>query len=89
MVRNIVKSKYVIFEYDGEEAVVVFSPFIQHLEMAGDYKIKSAGFCELNVDGRWMVSGASESLECRSKPQDVEILNHHLLSKRPVHVVHQ
>ena len=80
LIRNIVKSKYVVIDRDGKEAVIVFSPSLSHRDVAGNYKIKSAGFCELNLNGSWIVSGGSNSLECRSRPQDVEILNQHLLN---------
>lgn len=69
------KSKYVIFEYDGEEGVIVFSPFLLHEDLD---KIKSAGFCELRGDSGWKVSGSSNSLGYCARPQDEEILNRHL-----------
>lgn len=86
---KIVKSKYVVIECDGNEAVLVFSPFLLHQDVAGNHKIKSAGYCELNVHGQWIVSGLSLSLECGPRPQDDEILNHHLLSKRPSRFANQ
>jgi hypothetical protein len=60
--------------------VIVFSPFLRHQDVAGNFKIKSAGFCESNVRGSWAVCGGSDSLECYSRSQDVKILNQHLLS---------
>ena len=80
---KIVKSKYVIIECNGNKGGIVFSPFLRHQDLAGDHKIKSAGYCELNVHGRWIVSRISLSLQCGPGLQDDEILNRHLLSKRP------
>ena len=59
--------------------MIVFSLFPPHHEVARSQKIKSSGFCELEFNEGWMVSGGSHSLECRSRPQDVEILNQHRL----------
>jgi hypothetical protein len=73
-----VKSQYLIFEHGGMEAVVVFSPFLLHQDMAGRRKIKSAGYCELDNNGNWIPCGESVSLNCKPRPQDGEILNHHL-----------
>jgi hypothetical protein len=86
---NIVKSKYVIIDFDGTEAVIVFSPFLLHQDLAGNHKIKSAGYCELDVHGRWIVSGMSFSLQCCPGPQDVEILNQHFLSNCPARIAKQ
>jgi len=71
--------KYVVIERSGKEGVIVFSSFLPHQEVAGNYQIKSAGFCELTDQGRWMVGGRSDSLACHSRPEDGEILNRHLL----------
>ena len=69
------KSKYVIIEHDGMDAVVVFSPFLLHQDVAGKSKIKSAGFCKLDVKGNWITYGESVSLSCDARPQDAKILN--------------
>jgi hypothetical protein len=47
------KSKYVVIEHEGEECVIVFSPFLLHQDVAGNHEIKSAGFCELHSNGGW------------------------------------
>ncbi|MDR3459651.1 MAG: hypothetical protein P4N60_19655 [Verrucomicrobiae bacterium] len=83
------KSKYVIIERNGDEAVIVFSPFLLHQDVVGNHKIKSAGYCELSVHGRWIVSGVSLTLQLHSRPEDEEILNRHLLNKRPSHFANQ
>ena len=83
------KSKYIVIERDGKEGVIVFSPFLLHRDMASNHKIKSAGFCELKENGTWLVSGSSNSLACCPRPQDVEILKQHLLSKQPLQFVNQ
>jgi hypothetical protein len=75
MSREIMKSKYVIIEHDGTDAVLVFSPFLLHQDVAGNKKIKSAGFCKLDANGHWIVCGESVSLNCKANPQDAKILN--------------
>jgi hypothetical protein len=69
------KSKYIIIEHEGTEVVVVFSPFLLHQDVAGNRKIKSAGFCELDAKAQWIVCGDSVSLSCKARPQDARILN--------------
>jgi hypothetical protein len=69
------KSKYVIVEHDGTNAVMVFSPFLLHQDVAGTKKIKSAGFCTLDTSGHWIVCGESVSLNCKTSPQDAQMLN--------------
>ncbi len=83
------KSKYIIIEYNGEDGVIVFSPFITHQDVAENFKIKSAGNCELKDAEGWVVSGNSVSLNCCPRPQDAEILNRHLLRKWPLHSLKQ
>jgi len=68
------KSKYIIIEHDGMEAPVVFSPVLLHEDVAGNSKVKSAGFCKLDVNGNWTAAGNSVSLNCGARPQDVKIL---------------
>lgn len=75
---NIMRLKYVIVEKDGVETPVVFSPLLLHEHMTGKSKVKSAGYCELDVTGSWNVNGQSVSLNCSARPQDAEILNAHL-----------
>jgi hypothetical protein len=59
---------------------MVFSPFLSHEEVAGNHKVRSAGYCEMKDSVTWMVSGRSDSLNCYSEPRDVELLNRHLSS---------
>ena len=56
-------------------SAVVFTPFLLHHEVAGARNVKSAGYCELDVNGNWIVGGRSESLGLNARPQDVVILN--------------
>jgi hypothetical protein len=70
-----VKPKYIVIEYDGMEAVLIFSPTLLHQEVAGKSNVKSAGYCRLDASGNWVVSGNSISLSCGARPQDVKILN--------------
>jgi hypothetical protein len=71
---KIMKLKYVIVEHDGMDAAMVFSPLLSHQDVAERSKIKSAGFCELDINRRWIIHGGSVSIGCRSRPEDVEIL---------------
>jgi hypothetical protein len=73
-----VRSKYIIIERAGMDVPLVFSRFLQHAEVAGTSKVKSAGFCELDVTGKWIVVGQSTSLDLAARAQDSEILNTHL-----------
>lgn len=72
------KMKYLILQNDRAEAPVVFSQLLSHHDIAGGKSVCSAGFCELDEDGRWMAYGQSTSLNVRSRPQDAQILNRHL-----------
>ena len=69
------KAKYVIIEHEGCEVVIVFSPLLSHQDVARYGDVQSAGFCKLNEDGRWAVSGESVSLNQRAKARDANILN--------------
>jgi len=60
------------------EVPLVFSPVLVHAEVARGSKVRSAGFCEIGPDGKWIVGGNSTSLKLRSRPQDAAILNLHL-----------
>jgi hypothetical protein len=69
------KAKYIIIEHDGCEAVIVFSPFLLHQDVAQNSQVKSAGFCKMDENGRWTVSGGSFSLNLSAKARDVNALN--------------
>ncbi len=71
------KSKYVIIELEGMEVPLVFPRYLLHENVAMSLKnnIRSAGFCELNLAGKWVASGQSVSLTLSARPQDTEILN--------------
>jgi hypothetical protein len=84
-----VKLKYVVIERDGEEGVIMFTPFLLHRDVAGNHEIKSAGFCELEENETWLVNGRSDSLACRPRPQDAEVLKQYLLSKRLFQSINQ
>ena len=69
-------SKYVVFELQGLEVPVVFSPLITHKDVrVGDAKVVSAGFCDIDENGNYFVWGESVSLEKKCRPQDVDLLN--------------
>jgi hypothetical protein len=72
------KSKYVIIQSMGMEVPLVFSQFLVHKDVAGRRKVRSAGFCELDANGKWVADGHSSSLNLSARPQDAEILNRHL-----------
>jgi len=72
------KSKYVIICHQGVEIPIVFSQLLLHKQVAGKNQVQAAGFCELDIAGRWITGGASDSLWLSSRPQDAEILNRHL-----------
>jgi len=73
--------KYVVaVDNYGEESPIVFPATFTHnrigtLRLA---KIVSAGFC-MRVDGRWIVSGESESLQVQSRPEDAALLNRYFI----------
>jgi prepilin-type N-terminal cleavage/methylation domain-containing protein len=54
------KSKYTIVEHDGMEVPVVASPAFLHEDMAKNSKVKSAGFCKLNVRFGSSASGTDD-----------------------------
>jgi hypothetical protein len=72
------KSKYIIIQRCGVDLPLVFSERLIHEEVAGRNRVKSAGYCELDATGRWVVGGDSLSLKLCAKPEDAEILNAHL-----------
>ena len=73
--RKRVRSKYIIIKHAGTEVPLVFSPVLSHKQVAGMTEVKSAGYCELNIAGRWVTGGSSDSLGLSSRPQDAGILN--------------
>jgi hypothetical protein len=74
------KSKYIIIDLEGLEVPVIFSRFLQHGEVAAAMQnpVRSAGFCELDPTGKWMVGGESLSLNLEAGERDAKILNDHL-----------
>ena len=72
------KAKYIIIKKGSLEVPLVFSELLLHSEMAANNKPASAGFCELEPDGNWQVSGRSTSLMLNARPEDAAILNAHL-----------
>lgn len=76
------KAKYIIVECHGLEVPIVFSPILQHNDVAGHRKVFGAGFCHLGIDVNdkrcWTVHGRSISLGINSRPEDAAILNDRL-----------
>jgi hypothetical protein len=69
------KFKYIIIKHAEMEVPLVFSRLLQHSEVGVESEIRSAGFCELNTAGKWVVGGQSVSLDLKPRPQDSVILN--------------
>ena len=82
------KLKYVIIEVDGMELPLVFPPYLSHCDVTTSRSmcVRSAGYCEVDVAGKWSVSGQSVTLWLDSRPEDAGILNSQLgaKAKRPV-----
>ena len=72
------KSKYVIIKQGGVEIPLVFSKIVTHEDVATKDDVISAGFCELDGAGKWIVGGRSFSLNLMARPQDAQILNEYL-----------
>jgi hypothetical protein len=73
--RKRVRSKYIIIKHAGMEVPVVFSPVLSHKQVAGMTEVESAGYCKLDIAGRWVAGGSSVTLGLSSRPQDAGILN--------------
>jgi hypothetical protein len=76
--RKRVRSKYIIIKHAGMEVPLVFSPVLSHKHVAGMTKVESAGYCQLDIAGRWVAGGSSDSLDLCARPQDTDILNERL-----------
>jgi hypothetical protein len=73
--------KYIIFEQAGLELPLVFPDLIEHKVMAGERKVVSAGFVNLNLDNEIRIGGDSLTLNVKSRPQDAEIITKHLKNR--------
>ena len=76
--RKCARSKYIIIKHAEEEVPLVFSPLLSHKQVAGMTKVESAGYCQLDITGRWVTGGWSDSLDLSARPQDADILNERL-----------
>jgi hypothetical protein len=76
--RKCVRSKYIIIKHAEREVPLVFSPLLSHKQVAGMTNVESAGYCQLDIAGRWVASGRSDSLNLSARPQDADILNERL-----------
>lgn len=74
--------KYIVIENLGEH-LIIFSPGLYHSTVAGNMKVISAGFMDIQfgVDNRMPYGikhihcyGESESLKVKSRPQEDKIL---------------
>jgi hypothetical protein len=75
------KSKYIMVQMGGFEQPFVFSETMQHKDVAhalthGELdRVVSAGFCHINVDGRYTCYGESYSLKVSSREKDSSVMN--------------
>ena len=76
--RKRARSKYIIIKHAETEVPLVFSPLLSHKQAAGMTKVESAGYCQLDIAGRWVAGGSSDSLDLSARPQDADILNERL-----------
>jgi hypothetical protein len=81
MINVVMKAKYVIIEYAGQEVPIVFSSMLPHHFMVGMGRCKGAGFCELDATGKWIISGRSDTLCLMSRPQDAQALTSHIFNR--------
>jgi hypothetical protein len=71
-------SKYIILDNDLETPIV-FSPLLEHVDVAAGKPVISAGMCYRAEDGVFGTYGESVSLQVKSRPEkDPEILNRYL-----------
>ena len=73
--------KYLIVRDRAEQDhAIIFPDAVAHnmvgrIHRASDIRVVSAGFCDWqSASGRWTVSGYSETLDMRSRPEDADIL---------------
>lgn len=65
--------KYIIFEWLGTPAPVLFPDFISHDDFKG-YRPTSAGFCKINAKGEVETYGESNTLRLRPKEDDASLI---------------
>lgn len=77
--------KYIVFEEDGLEDIVIFSKLVNHSDMASRIgkKVLGAGFVRLGMDTAsdhivGVCHGESISLNMKSRPEDSILLNRRL-----------
>lgn len=73
------KAKYIIINHLELETPIIFSPLLNHKDVANGQTVLSAGFCNLNESGQWKTWGKSISLNISSQPDDNLILNNCLM----------
>ena len=62
--------KYFITENCGIEVAVIFSELLQHVNVAANQEILSAGFCDMEGN-TW---GKSVSLGTKPRPEDKQVI---------------
>jgi len=75
------KAKYIIFEWNGLNVPVIFSPLIGHdeIQIPATYKPVSAGFVQISFDFKeYNCFGKSETLKLNSRKEDSEIVTNNL-----------
>ena len=75
--------------HDGMEVPLVFPSLLLHHKVAGNSEVRSAGYCKLDLAGKWITGGRSETLNLSARPQDNEILNAYLGDSRLILSTHR
>lgn len=85
--------KYIIIEDDGIEVPIIFSELLKHIDVKGQRKVISAGFCQIDVktilgedpngsEDKSVLSvncgGKSVGLGVKSRAEDAELIKKHL-----------
>ncbi len=65
------RMKYIMLEHGP----VIFSEAYVHSEMAQGRRVLSAGFVNINEEGKFYAYGESISLDIKSDPRDSDLIN--------------
>lgn len=73
-----IRFKYIVVDFDGEESAILFSHKIPHDTIASPFTrafVLSAGFVGYNSKRGWYTTGKSLSLGLESREEDSQLLN--------------
>jgi len=74
--------KYVIFDQGGMDVAIIFPAFWDHADTVALHTNKgnvlSAGHLQLDALGNLYTTGKSQSLNVKSRPEDLDIITRHL-----------